>query len=445
MAASEPIRDDELDTIFTPCPSKILILAVSGGSDSVALMHLASTWARRCGRQAPALLVATVDHGLRAGSRAEAEQVAAWATALGLPHRLLVWDEAKPTAAIQARARVARYRLLRQLAGGFERPALVTAHTQEDQAETLLMRLARGSGVDGLASMPTIQSSGALPGTIDPRGSDVMLWRPLLTLGKERLRATLRACGAPWIEDPSNHDPAFERVRLRKAAPVLADVGLVPERVAASARRLSRARSALEHIASSLWRGLVDLNGGAFARIALQPWSAQPEELRIRLLRSALHAFGGSSEPVPLEKAERLSAWIDARACRHATIAGCRVEMAEREGSILVWREAGRRGFPEVLARSGDRVIWDNRFEILLPLGPCQPWRITSFNIEDLGSGDRKIVRSSNIPARIARTLPAVWSGKNIVEIPLLGVSLSPQDDDVIRRPIVRFLHHEPS
>ncbi|MGZ5850886.1 MAG: tRNA lysidine(34) synthetase TilS, partial [Methyloceanibacter sp.] len=206
-----------------------LAIAVSGGPDSLALMHLAAEW--RAAREAgPELHVLTVDHGLRAGSRDEALMVGRLARALGLPHDILTWEgHGEGRNALQARARAARYDLMAAYCHAHDIPALLTAHTLDDQAETFLMRLKRGSGLDGLAAIPL---TGGWAG--------IALERPLLDVPKQRLIATLEARGIGFASDPSNSDLRFERAQVRGSASALAALGLTPEALALSARRLRR-------------------------------------------------------------------------------------------------------------------------------------------------------------------------------------------------------------
>jgi len=179
-------------------------LAVSGGPDSLALMRLAARWRAELGL-ALKLSVLTVDHGLRASSREEAELVGRMASALGLPHAILTWEGKEPhSRSLQARARAARYDLMVAYCHEHDIPVLVTAHHLDDQAETFLMRLKRGSGLDGLAAIP---ERGAWAG--------ITVLRPLLDVPKARLVATLDEAGIAFVSDPSNVDPRFERARVR--------------------------------------------------------------------------------------------------------------------------------------------------------------------------------------------------------------------------------------
>ena len=207
--AAIAVSEAEAGRLFSPLLSyDHLALAVSGGSDSVALMVLAARWVQSQA-DAPNVTVLTVDHGLRPASAEEAAQVGRWARALGLDHAILGWRGAKPSSGLQAAAREARYALMSDWCLEHGAAAIVTAHTANDQAETVMMRLARGSGVDGLAGM--------MRETLAP-------WpvlRPLLGVTRARLRAVLTAAGHDWIDDPSNDDTAFERIRMRQALDAL--------------------------------------------------------------------------------------------------------------------------------------------------------------------------------------------------------------------------------
>ncbi|GFO83211.1 MAG: hypothetical protein A49_28380 [Methyloceanibacter sp.] len=210
---ARPLSEIEADALLAPLARHAqAAVAVSGGPDSLALLALAAAWAHRHERHAPHAL--TVDHGLRAESRAEAELVALVAARLGLPHAILTWRHGPVDAGLQARARAARYDLMAAYCTAHGIPALATAHHLDDQAETFLMRLKRGSGLDGLAAIPEEGSWAGLT-----------LLRPLLDIPKDRLVATAEAAGLPFVADPSNDDARFERGRLRGAMAALAELG----------------------------------------------------------------------------------------------------------------------------------------------------------------------------------------------------------------------------
>jgi tRNA(Ile)-lysidine synthase len=243
-------------------------IAVSGGPDSLALLLLAA--AARPGK----IEAATVDHALRPGSRDEAEMVADVCARLGVPHAILtaVWEE-KPATAIQERAREERYRLLAQWATERELGAIATAHHLDDQAETLLMRLARGSGARGLAGMRAL--------AVVP-GSDVLLLRPLLGWRRSELEQICAAARLEPARDPSNDDEQFERIRIRRA---LAEADwLDPQALASSAANLGEADAALEWATEQEWARAVTSRA---AEILYRPADAPPEIQR-RLVSRAI-------------------------------------------------------------------------------------------------------------------------------------------------------------
>lgn len=281
MAA--PLADDELDALLSPLlhDPRGVVLAVSGGPDSTALMGALA------GREG--VRVATVDHGLRPSARAEADEVARQAEALGLPHRILAWDGPKPRAGLQAAARAARYRLLAEFARAVGASHVVTAHTRDDQAETVLLRLAAGSGVAGLAAMRGLSDLDGL-----------VLARPFLDVPKARLVATCRARGWAFVEDPANADPRFARARLRAARAALAAEGLTDARLATLAQRAARADDALEAAAAEASGRLWD--AGALDGPGLL---VLPEAVALRVVARAL-AAAVPGPPPRLERLERL-------------------------------------------------------------------------------------------------------------------------------------------
>jgi len=288
------------------CESPAVVLAVSGGPDSTALLWLAARW--RDGQEHPPKLIAvTVDHGLRTESAREARAVKRLARKLKVEHRTLRWTGQKPQSGIQEAARGARYRLLGAAARAARARYVVTAHTQDDQAETVLFRLLRGSGVAGLRGMTPVA---ALPGPA--RQSEPRLLRPLLTVPKSRLLAALAAADIAFADDPSNRDPRFARPRLRELMPQLAAEGLTVQRLAVLSRRIGRVEVALDDALNKAlmrfvpgpWpeKGPVTIEVAAFAGLA--------EEIALRLL-GRLIEWTGNEGPVELGKLEALCASLD--------------------------------------------------------------------------------------------------------------------------------------
>ncbi len=277
-------------------------------------MVLAARW-RAALANGPALVAVTVDHGLRAQSRREARAAKALATRLGMRHRTMRWTGEKPQTGLPEAARAARYHLLGVAARAAGAGHILTAHTLDDQAETVLLRLARGSGMTGLAAMARAT---VLPGQIGParargrRAADpLVLVRPLLDLPKARLIATLEAAQISFCEDPSNVDPRFTRARLRELMPVLAGEGLDAKRLALLAQRLRRAEATIEFavrvaaiaVSDAAWiRGRpIRLDAEKFIRL--------PAEVALRLLGRAI-MYAAGELPLRLGRLEALYDWL---------------------------------------------------------------------------------------------------------------------------------------
>ena len=316
-------------------------IAVSGGGDSKALMLLLADWARAQSRSLPAVL--TVDHGLVSGASRIAQDVVKDAQRIGLKAHRLVWKGAKPSADIEAAARAARYQMMGAWCQAHRIKGLYVAHTLEDQAETFLLRLARGSGLDGLAAM-RVRSPFPLEGF-----ERLCVVRPLLDITRAALRAWLESRHENWVEDPMNADSRFARTRIRQAWPALSDAGLTPARIALAAEHLGRARDALEDQTAEVLeagcrfeetRVLVD-----GARLA-----AAPPEIGLRALAHILSHVSGQTYRPRFERLERLYRAIaegDLKTAR--TLHGCRVGRAPKAASIfgpftlIIVREPARR------------------------------------------------------------------------------------------------------
>lgn len=311
-----------------------LLLAVSGGPDSMALMHMAAAWARGRDRR-PSLHVATVDHGLRPESRREAELVAAAAADLGLPHAILDWAGPKPTSRIQEKARAARYGLLAARARAVGATHVLTAHHADDQAETVLLRLGRGSGIAGLAGMRRRA----------PLAADVQLARPLLGVTKAELVEFCRARAIAFVDDPSNHDQVFARAKLRAHAKVLASLGFDTSGLARLAQRMARADDALEAEAERRERVASPVRAAGHYEADLAAAADAPPEIALRLLRRAIEHVAGTAPP-RLDRLEALSdavwAALRAGAAHRATLGGTRV-MLDTAGRLAIVFEAPRR------------------------------------------------------------------------------------------------------
>ena len=324
------LADARVDALFAPLEGRALLIAVSGGPDSTALLLMAAEWAARGGTAR--LAVATVDHRLREESASEAASVAALAGRLGVPHATLVWTDAKPATRLMERAREARYRLLIEHARAIRSEAIVTAHHANDQAETVLFRLLRGSGLAGFAGIAAMSQRG-----------DVTIARPLLRVPKGALIAFCRARGVPFVEDPTNAEPAYARTRLKPLLAGLAEEGLDADGFARFARRMAEADEAIERAAAELdarlaAQGPIDARGLAAAPIAVVQ----------RVLIRRIAAAGGRGESrIGLEQVEALATrLIDALAVGRpmaANVAGALVRLTAK-GALGFGPEPARRG-----------------------------------------------------------------------------------------------------
>jgi tRNA(Ile)-lysidine synthase len=328
--SAAPLKAAQVQALFADLADHpTVILAVSGGPDSTALLVLAARW-RKALRRGPKLVAVTIDHGLRAEARREALAVKRLARSLGVVHRTLRWSGPKPSTGLQEAARNERYRLLARAAQAAAARHVLTAHTLDDQAETVLIRLARGSGISGLAAMARIA---ALPAS---GGSKISLVRPFLAVRKRQLVATLCKAGIASADDPSNRDPRFTRARLRAAMPALEREGLSAERLALLARRACRADAALEAVVDAAaaalapppWpeAGPITLPLGRLARL--------PAEVSLRLLGRAIAGIGDEG-PVELGKLEALHEALWAELAASSGRARFRRTLA---GAVISWQ-----------------------------------------------------------------------------------------------------------
>lgn len=305
-------------------------VALSGGPDSMALAALTQEWAQELGIAVHAI---TVDHALRTESATEALRVGNWVSRHlpGVTHRILRRDEAliAPTK-LQEQARHDRYRLMADECRTRGITHLLLAHHQDDQAETFLFRLCKGSGLDGLAAMlPQTSSHG------------ITLVRPLLGVNKDTLTATCQARALPFVSDPSNTNDKFARVRLRRVMSALGREGLTVRRLAVTALRLGRARAALEYYAEAAWRDAVVSQSECDVLFDLTKLSAVPEDIRVRVLTRALAQVGGDQGYGPrLEQVEELGAVLFEQAgFTRTTLHHCLVENSTARKTLRITRE----------------------------------------------------------------------------------------------------------
>jgi len=307
--AATPVSLAETKPLFADLAKlPALVLAISGGPDSTALLLLAARW-RKALKAGPKLVAVTVDHGLRPESAREARDVARLARQLKVLHRTLRWSGRKPKTGLQAAARAERYRLLAQAAAEAGARDVLTAHTSDDQAETVLIRLTRGSGLAGLGAMARVAP---LP-TGD--ATEIQLVRPLLDIPKVRLLATLKAAHIRFADDPSNRNREFTRVRVRELMPALEREGLSASRLSTLARRLARANAAIEQATDAAFTDLLQHSEPAPPPLPLifdaEGFRSLPEDIALRLLGRAIAQLGDEG-PVELGKLETLYSALSA-------------------------------------------------------------------------------------------------------------------------------------
>lgn len=373
-------------------------LAVSGGGDSIAMMHIARNWA--AGRR---IMVATVDHGLRDGSADEAKQVHRWATDLGLPHATLLWQRETDAGNLMAQARDARLRLLSGWAQRNDLPMVLLGHTADDQAETLMMRLDRGAGIDGLASMAEWR---------DAFGTRWL--RPMMNIGRHELRDWLRQRAIKWVDDPSNDNENFDRVRIRKA---ITAMGLDVTALARAANHIGEARDALCHYASLASKDAIISRGRLI--LSRQPFANAPQEIRRRLIVASCRWVTGADYP------PRRNTILHAL---HAINAGSRVTL---DGALIEPSADGIRiaREPAAALRAPDarHEVWDNRWKIN---GLSSGQRVAALGTSALIQAKW---RQSGLPRDEAAASPAVWQGDQLIAAPLLrphpSVEISPLRD----------------
>lgn len=377
---------------FLPEPPERLGVAVSGGGDSMALLHLLARLAPETGW---ALAAVTVDHGLRPEAAGEAEFAAAAAARLGVAHEVLRWRHGEIEGNLPAAARAARYRLIADWAAGRGIGAVALGHTRDDNVESFVMGLARGAGLDGLSGMrPRF------------RRGEVDFVRPLLEVSRTRLRDFLRAEEVAWIDDPSNEDASFDRVRIRRA---LAAAGVDHAPIAQSIGNLRRSRIGLDAVLAD-WAGRHLREDRGDLVVDPEAFAALPPELARRLLNAALRWVAAADYPPRAEPVLRLIAGGPPR--RGQTLHGCLIRSEPR--GLVIGRE------PEAAARAPavpSDTLWDGRWRLE---GPHRP----GLQISALGPAGLKLCegwRGGGLPRASLLASPALWQGGRLVAAPLAG------------------------
>jgi tRNA(Ile)-lysidine synthase len=375
---------------FEPAPH--LAVAVSGGADSLALALLARDWAWARGGRVTALVV---DHGLRPESAAEAATTLRRLESLGIAAQGLALRGLGHGPALAVRARAARHAILAAAAQRLGVLHLLFGHHAGDQAETVAMRRLSGSGAAGLAGMAALVETDGL-----------RLLRPLLSIPPGRLRASLRAAGMAWVEDPSNANPAALRARLRRLRGDAAGDGVLTRAAVRAAAARGRARDAAE-------RAVAD---ELAARAMLHPWGyavLSPGPLSAAALAALLRGLAGAAHAPPTRQTRALAA-----APHPATLGGVRLQPAGRLGpGWLLTREVAALA-PAVPACPG--TVWDGRFRLAATADPPAGARIAALG-PTAAAALRALPIARMLPAAVLATLPAVWLETELFAVPHLG------------------------
>lgn len=372
-------------------------VAVSGGGDSMALLSLLHGLSAAAGTD---LETVTVDHGLRPEAAGEAAFVARRASALGLSHETLRWRGWDGQGNLQNAAREARYRLMADWAERRGLPCVALGHTADDQAETVLMRLARRAGADGLSAMA-------------PRSDrhGITWLRPLLFARREALRAHLRRANLEWVEDPSNDDPRYARIQTRQSLAALASLGIDVETLAEVARNMAAAREALERQTKRAAGEILRIEGGAVVMQA-EAFFAEPEEIRRRLMIRALGSISGSAYPPRRSPVAALIAGLETG--QAATLDGCQALL--RRGEIWVFREYNAVRDLRVPADQ----LWDGRWRATPPDRLSEGTELRALGAEGLAQCPDW--RSVGRPRAMLLSTPAIWQGECLLAAPLAGL-----------------------
>ena len=384
---------DRIDGLGLDPEKDSLLLAVSGGPDSMAMAHAFGSWRRRRGHSMR-IDALVVDHGLRPGSGTEADMVRGWLGNLGIEATVACVGGTPPQRGIQAWARLHRYRLLVREAAPRD-AVVVTAHHASDQAETVLMRARRGSGLAGLSGMTRDSSVGG-----------ARLRRPFLDLDRAVLRASLDGTGIPIVDDPSNGDRRFERVRVRGEL-TASGTGPLLCRLAEAALRLN---GALLAGVGGAMAGKAGLSASGYGWVDREALAALPETAAVGLLSLMVHAMATAPHPVRRESLARLAGTL--RRGRETTLGGCewRFSTASGSGRVVCLAEAGR--LPPAVGPIDGFHLFDRRWQVFAP-GKYRA------RVEAIGAGRFARLRRAHpawepppgVPARSFWRLPVLVRG----------------------------------
>lgn len=389
---------EHLSKAFLPHPPQVMGVGVSGGSDSLALLYLLREF---CQIHGIVLHAVTVDHRLREDGAKEAELVAEHCNMIGIQHHTLVWEDWSGKGNLQNAAREMRYEKMADWAAEHDISTIAMAHTADDQAETVLMRMSRSAGVDGLSGMqPRMLRNG-------------ITWvRPLLKTRRASLQTYLKQHHIDWVNDPSNQDERFDRIKARKALKLLSELGIDQRVLAEVADHLSEARKALDWQTFLTAKEIVRVEAGA-VMIDGTGMRLQPDEIQRRLLVSAIKWVGGS--PYPPRRAAVADAMVALHGGQARTLDGCHVRRIGAK--IWVFREYN--AIHDLSVATSEP--WDERWR-MLPFPPAQ--HSDDLTLRALGPAGLEQCpdwRATGRPHVVLQSTPSIWQGDILVSAPLAG------------------------
>ena len=385
-----------------------IAVAVSGGPDSLCLALLLKTWLMDREGEVIALIV---DHQLRPESASEAKAVRSWLQNHGISSHILVWQNQAERSKQQAKARTGRYDLLFGWCRSAHVLHLALGHHRDDQAETVFFREKRSSGDDGLAGIPAVREQ-----------DSVRVIRPLLVIPSSRLRSTLRVRGQDWISDPSNHNPAYARTRIRKLLQSSSSKDRAID-LAKSAARFARVRARHERSASGLLARSATVFSEGFCVVNVRSLISEPFGLSLRAISQILFSVGGKNYAPRQKSLRRLTCSLrDGWLPTGYTLGGCLLRTTG--DSLVVCREpiaAGER----FIIKAGEKKLWDGRF--MVEFLAKRTGGVAEYEVRALSEVGWQIYRNSDaykknldIPFYAAYTLPSFWSIDRLVSVPHL-------------------------
>ncbi len=387
----------QVATALSAVPITKLGVAVSGGGDSIALLRLLADWGQKNGCE---IIAATVNHNLRAEAGKEAAFVAMLCKSLNIQHSILNWDDWAGQGNLQNEARNARKKLLANWAKQESLSAVALGHTQDDQAETFLMRLARGSGVDGLSGIQQIS------------GNAPIVIRPLLEVSRQDLRSYLTDLGQEWIDDPSNDDTRFDRIKMRKAMPFLETLGLTSSRLAKTSTGLQSARDALEQMTLRAARACCELSEYGTVEINLDKLQIEPVDIQHRILSHTI-CWITAAQYRP-RYASLKAAYELLKQGKSQTLAGCYIKSVS-QSQIIVMRE--RAAMPTQHYKNGP---YDMRWQVIAD-NLTQNAYIKPLDEKGLAQVDNW--HELGVLRDILMQTPAVWQDDAVISAPLAGLN----------------------